>query len=107
MTTVREIPATALKDMLDRGDPFELIDVRTPRERELASIPGSRLLDQETYDALIGLDPGTPVVFYCHTGRRSRNAAHHFVQQGFATVYNVSDGIEGWSLNVDPSVPRY
>ena len=104
---IREIPATALKAMLDRGDTFELIDVRTPAERELASIPGSRLLDQQAYDALLELDPETPIVFHCHFGERSRAAAHHFAQRGFENLYNVSDGIDGWSLNVDPSVRRY
>lgn len=105
--TVNEIPATTLKAMIDRGEAFELVDVRTPRERAIATIPGSRLLDQSLYDALLQLDPQTPLVFTCHHGNRSRHAAHHFVQQGFQKVYNVSDGIEGWSLNVDPSVPRY
>ena len=43
---VREIPATALKAMIDRGETFELIDVRAPMERDFAVIEGSRLLDQ-------------------------------------------------------------
>ena len=105
--TVHEIPATTLKSMLDRGDAFELIDVRTPAERDIAAIPRSKLLDQATYDALLKLDPETTLVFQCHHGERSRMAAHHFAQQGFENVYNVSDGIDGWSLNVDPSVRRY
>jgi monothiol glutaredoxin len=105
--TVQEIPATTLKAMLDRGDAIELIDVRTPWEREIAAIPGSRLLDQATYEALLQLDPGTALVFSCHHGQRSRAVAHHFVQQGFENVYNVSDGIEGWSCSVDPAVRRY
>jgi monothiol glutaredoxin len=92
---------------MDRGDPFELIDVRTPHERAIATIEGSRLLDQASYDALIGMDRGVTLVFSCHHGNRSREAARHFVQQGFEKVYNVSDGIEGWSLNVDGAVPRY
>ena len=49
---VREISATQLKAMMDRGDSFELIDVRTPQERATAMIAGSRLLDQETYESL-------------------------------------------------------
>jgi monothiol glutaredoxin len=53
------------------------------------------------------MDPATMLVFHCHHGERSRAAAHHFVQQGFTNVYNVTDGIDGWSLNVDPSVRRY
>lgn len=105
--TVREIPATELKALLESGEKFELIDVRSPMERAFAAIPGSRLLDQALYDALVQRDPGTPLVFTCHHGERSRAAAHHFLQLGFTDIRNVSDGIEGWSLHVDPSVRRY
>lgn len=104
---IQEISATELKAMRDRDEPFELIDVRTPMERAFAAIDGSRLLDEETYHALVAMDPGTKLVFHCHHGERSRAAARHFLEQGFGDVYNVSDGIEGWSLNVDPSVRRY
>lgn len=104
---VREIPATELKAMMDRGESFELVDVRTPGERALAAIEGSKLLDQESYQALLRMPRDTPLVFQCHHGNRSRAAAEHFRQQGFTRLYNVSDGIEGWSLSVDPSVRRY
>jgi rhodanese-related sulfurtransferase len=104
---VIEIPATELKAMMDRGESFQLVDVRTPMERAFAAIEGSQLFDEETYHALLAMDPGTKLVFTCHHGNRSRAAARHFVEQGFRDVYNVSDGIEGWSLFVDPSVRRY
>ena len=105
--SVREIPATELKAMIDRGESFELIDVRTPHERAIATIEGSQLLDQASYDALIKMGRETALVFSCHHGERSRQAARHFAELGFENVYNVADGIEGWSLNVDPSVRRY
>ena len=104
---VREISSTDLKAMMDRGERFELIDVRTPWEREIATIAGSRLLDQAAYDSLIGRDPETPIVFCCHFGERSRAAAEHFRQQGFGNLYNVRDGIDGWSRMVDGSMARY
>jgi monothiol glutaredoxin len=104
---VREIPATELKAMIDRGERFELVDVRSPAERGVARIAGSRLLDQEAYDAMIRMDRGTPLVFYCHHGHRSRAAAAHFRELGFTNLSNVRDGIDGWSRTVDPSVPTY
>jgi rhodanese-related sulfurtransferase len=104
---VREIRAVELKAMIDRGERFELIDVRTPAERQVAALEGSRLLDQQTYEQLLGLDLQTPIVFSCHLGQRSRAAAAHFRERGFTNLYNVSDGIDGWSRTVDPSVPRY
>lgn len=105
--SVQEIPATELKAMIDRGDAFELIDVRTPAERSFASIEGAKLLDRASYEALLAKDRATPLVFHCHHGQRSRDAAWHFVEQGFTRVYNVRDGIDGWSLHVDPAVRRY
>lgn len=105
--SIHEIPATELKAMLDRNEPLELIDVRNPGEHAYAAIAGAKLLDEPTYKALLALDRGTKMVFQCHHGTRSRSVAQHFIQQGFTNVYNVSDGIEGWSLHVDPSVKRY
>jgi monothiol glutaredoxin len=104
---IQEISATELRAMMDRGESFELIDVRTPAEQSIASIGGAKLLDQPAYDALVRIDPQTPIVFFCHLGARSRSAAEHFRQQGFENLYNVRDGIDGWSRDVDPSVPRY
>ena len=104
---VREITATELKAMRDRGEAFELVDVRTPAERAIARIEGSRLLDQAVYDAILEKDRDAPIVFHCHFGDRSRAAAEHFRQRGFTHLYNVRDGIDGWSRLVDPSVPRY
>jgi len=71
---VREISAVELKAMIDRGERFELIDVRTPVERDIASLEGARLLDQREYDDLIQMDEETPIVFLCHHGNRSRAA---------------------------------
>jgi len=53
------------------------------------------------------LPKDTPLVFHCHHGQRSQQAAMHFLELGFRTVYNVVGGIEAWSREVDPSIPRY
>ena len=89
------------------GARFELVDVRTEEERELACIEGSRLLDQKYYEELLALDRETVLVCQCHHGIRSQSAAQHFEEQGFRTIYNLTGGIEAWSQLVDPSVPRY
>jgi monothiol glutaredoxin len=104
---VKQITPAELKAMMDRGERFELLDVRTPGERAVASIPGARLLDEETRRAVHDLPRETPLVFHCHHGGRSQQAAEHFLAQGFQKVFNVKGGIEAWSLTVDPSVPRY
>jgi monothiol glutaredoxin len=93
--------------MIDRGETFEFVDVRTEHEREIAKIDGARLLDKGYYDELLARDRATPMVFQCHHGMRSQSAAEHFQAQGFTTLYNLSGGIDAWSTLVDPSVPRY
>ena len=104
---VTQLAAPELKAMMDRGTPFELVDVRTPEERTVASLTGSRLLDQAYHDYLLGLDRDTPIVFQCHHGIRSQQAAEYFRRAGFRNLYNLQGGIHAWSTLVDPSVPRY
>jgi monothiol glutaredoxin len=104
---VVQLSALELKSMRDRGDTFELVDVRTPEERATASIDGSRLLDGDYHKALLRLDHDTPLVFQCHHGVRSQAAAEYFVQAGFRKVFNLRGGIDAWSMLVDSAVPRY
>lgn len=104
---VRQISAAELKAMLGSHVPFEFVDVRTPEEQELASIAGSRLLDQEYGDQILTLERDTPLVFQCHHGIRSQSAAEYCIRQGFTNVCNLVGGIDAWSLTVDPTVPRY
>lgn len=104
---VRAIAPRELKQLLDSGAVTHLFDVRTEAERAKASIANSRLVDDATFAFIDTLDKATPLAFFCHHGGRSQNAAEHFVQKGFKTVYNLAGGIDAWSAQVDPSVPRY
>ena len=107
MTDIRQLPAPDLKMMIDGGEVLELVDVRTPEEREVASIDGSKLLDQAYHDHLMSLDKQTLMVFQCHHGIRSQAAAEYFRRAGFGNLCNLSGGIDAWSTLVDPGVPRY
>ncbi len=93
--------------MIDRGDALRIVDVRTTQEQDTARIEGARLLDQAYHDELMLLDRQALLVFQCHHGIRSQNAAEYFAEQGFTSVLNLQGGIEAWSRLVDPSVPRY
>jgi monothiol glutaredoxin len=104
---VRQIGPGRLKEMMDRGARFELVDVRTPEEWERASIRTARLLDSDLEKELLAMERSTPLVFQCHHGMRSLQAAEQFVRKGFRYVYNLQGGIDAWSTTVDPSVPRY
>jgi rhodanese-related sulfurtransferase len=105
--TVQQLQAPALKAMIDSGAPFELVDVRTEWERDIARIEGSRLLDHGYHEYLLTLDRSTPLVFQCHHGIRSQAAAEYCEGLGFTRLFNLSGGIDAWSQLVDPSVPRY
>jgi monothiol glutaredoxin len=104
---IQQLSAPELKAMIDRGEAFELVDVRTEWERQTAQIGGSRLLDQAYHDHLLTLDKATTLVFQCHHGIRSQAAADYFAGLGFERLFNLRGGIDAWSQLVDPSVPRY
>jgi monothiol glutaredoxin len=99
--------ASELRARLERGDDVFLIDVRTPSERAIAHIEGSRLLDAALRDELADVPRDRAIVCQCHHGVRSRSAAEGLVAIGFRDVYNLEGGIDAWSRDVDPDVPRY
>lgn len=101
--TVRE-----LKSRLDKGDKIFLLDVREPHEYSLAKIEGSTLIPLGTLPhSLNHIDRDAEIVAYCHRGMRSADAVGFLVQQGYSNVKNLIGGIDAWSLEIDPSVPRY
>ena len=102
-----QLSAPELKAKLESDTTLKLVDVRMQWERDAACIEGSRLLDQIYHDELLQLDRDTPLVFQCHHGVRSQQAAAYFQQHGFKNLYNLQGGIDAWSMLVDPSVPRY
>jgi monothiol glutaredoxin len=104
---VRPMSVGDLKARLDRGEPVALYDVRTPEERATAEIAGSVLVDAEVARRIEALPVDALLVFHCHHGQRSQAAAEHFAALGFTNVHNLEGGIEAWSREIDPSVPRY
>ncbi|HVH41069.1 MAG TPA: Grx4 family monothiol glutaredoxin [Labilithrix sp.] len=104
---VKSVSAPELKKWIDEGKRFELFDVRTDEERAVAKIDRARSLDTAGEKALLALDKATPIVFMCHHGMRSKNAADRVLREGFTQVYNLEGGIDAWSQTVDSTVPRY
>jgi monothiol glutaredoxin len=105
--TVKEVAPKELKALLDSGKLEHFYDVRTEKERGIARIAAARQLDDAAMTSIEALPKDTPLAFHCHHGGRSRGAAEHFLKLGFTNIYNLSGGIEAWSRDVDPSVPRY
>nr|HEX4318062.1 Grx4 family monothiol glutaredoxin [Kofleriaceae bacterium] len=103
---VREVAPKEMKALLDAGKVTHFYDVRTPKERDQATL-GATLLDDAAMAAIEKLPHDTALAFHCHRGGRSRSAAEHFLKQGFKTVYNVAGGIDAWAREVDSKIPRY
>ena len=103
-----EITAKEVNERIARGDKLLLVDVREPWEYELCRIPGAKLIPLGTIPAnLNALLDADDVICYCHHGMRSLDAAVWLRQQGVESAKSMTGGIERWSVEVDPSVPRY
>jgi adenylyltransferase/sulfurtransferase len=106
--TEGEIEVTEVKEKMDRGDNFVLIDVREPHEYQICSIPGAKLIPLgEVPKRLDELDKNADIVIHCKSGMRSARACGILKAAGFEHVRNMKGGILAWSDQVDPSVPKY
>jgi monothiol glutaredoxin len=104
---VGQLSVQALKAKRDAGERLELIDVRGPDERAKAAIPGARAWDEDTDRHLEALPKDALIVFHCHRGGRSQQAAEYLRRKGYRNVHNLAGGIDAWSTEIDPTVPRY
>jgi rhodanese-related sulfurtransferase len=105
-----EIDVQEVNSLIQRGDDFLLVDVREMSEYQTASIGGSVLipLGQITQNVL-QLEPyrDKRIVVHCHHGGRSMRAVMALRQLGFTGAQNMIGGIDEWSMQIDPQVPRY
>jgi adenylyltransferase/sulfurtransferase len=103
-----QISAKEVNERVGRGDKLLLIDVREQWEYDLAKIPGAKLIPLGTLPANLNtLLDADEVICYCHHGMRSLDAAVWLRQQGVESAKSMAGGIERWSVEVDPQVPRY
>jgi rhodanese-related sulfurtransferase len=104
-----EITPEDVKDTLDAGEEFTLVDVREPWEFETAHIDGAKLMPMGDVPARAHqeLDPEDHIVVVCHHGVRSMNVTAWLRQQGFEKAQSMRGGIDAWSRRVDGKVPVY
>lgn len=106
-----EVSIHDVKSMLDRGEPFVLLDVREKDEYALCRIDGAHLVPMSELgmrmDEVRRMAAGRLVVTQCHHGGRSLSAAAALRNAGIAGVKSMAGGIHAWSLHIDPTVPRY
>ena len=102
-----EIEPKEVHDMLQKGVKFLLLDCREPWEYDTARIEGAKLIPmRQIQQKFAEIPKDQPVVVYCHAGVRSFNAASWLKQQG-VNALSMSGGIDQWSRDIDPKVPRY
>ena len=105
---VPEIEPAVLATRLASGESVEILDVREPYEWEIARIEGARLIPLATLESrLTELAQDREIVVHCKLGGRSAQAVRRLRAAGFRNVLNLAGGIERWSAEVDPEVPRY
>ena len=105
-----EIQPEAVSALQQAGSPFRLIDCREPDEWQTTRIGGAELLPLSNFGARypeVLANPSERIVIHCHHGMRSAKATLFLRQKGYPNVWSMARGIEGWSLEVDPTVPRY
>ena len=103
-----EITVERLKNWIDTGEPLTVLDVREPQEHDICQIKGATLLPlRQLPQRLDELDRASLIVVHCHHGARSAQAVADMRQHGFDRATNLQGGIDAWSVEIDPSVPRY
>ena len=106
-----EVSPAEVQRRLAAGEKLFLIDVREPSEYQQARIENADLVPMRAVPASLQqleakADEGTLIVF-CHHGVRSLNVVNWLREQGVTTCQSMSGGIDQWSRQIDPNVPRY
>jgi rhodanese-related sulfurtransferase len=103
-----EISVRELARKRSLGEEFVLLDVREDDELAVAALDGALHVPMGQIPARLGEIPREQeIVVMCHGGVRSDSVAHFLRAQGYARVLNLAGGIDAWSCEVDPQVPRY
>ena len=103
-----EINVSQLKSWLDEGRELHLLDIREEEEHMICTIEGALLLPMSQLTSrLEEIDKEVLTVIHCHHGPRSSQVVMYLRQQGYEHTTSLAGGIDAWSLEIDPTVPRY
>ena len=103
-----QIEPVDLQVKLASGEKVNLLDVRTREEFEAVKLPNAQLFTPELMSTIgDSSNSGAVVVIYDHQGTRSMDAAAYFHGHGCPNVKSLRGGIDAWSQDVDPTLPRY
>ena len=104
------ISVTQVKELMDTGQDFFLVDVREPSEWEIVRIPGAVLIPKQEFldgRALAKLPTDKPVVLYCKSGVRSAECLAVVKGAGFQDAVHVSGGVIAWAKQIDTTLAVY
>ena len=104
------ITAKELKEKMDKGEDFFLVDVREKNEYEIVNIPGAVLIPKGEFltgEAFAKLPQDKQIILHCKSGGRSAEALAAVKKAGFSDAVHVGGGILSWIETVDPSLPKY
>ena len=103
-----QIAPAELADAKKRDPNLRVVDIRTREEHEAARIDGAVLFSQDLMQEMLGRwKREDPLIIVDHQGKKSMDAAAYFSGHGFQNVRALRGGIDAWSREVDPEVPRY
>jgi len=106
--SIQHLNPADVDSLLAGDDAPTIIDVREQWEYDLVHLPVSTLIPLSTLASRANdLDMSRSYALLCHHGMRSEMAANWLMQHGFSRLVNIDGGIDAWSMDVDPSLPRY
>ena len=104
---MKEISVQELKEKIDNGEDFQLIDVREDFEYEMSNLGGTLIPLGGILIETDKIETEKPVVVMCRSGKRSAVAIMQLEQQGFTNLYNLQGGITAWAQEIDPTLQVY
>lgn len=106
----QEIDCQTVKQKIDEGHPFLLLDCREQEEYNLVNIGEAHLLPmseiQERVSELAE-HRAQEIIVYCHHGMRSMQVTAWLLQEGFSNVRSMQGGIDAWASQIDTTKARY
>jgi adenylyltransferase/sulfurtransferase len=105
---MKEVTVQDLKNMMDNGADFQLVDVREQNEYDFVNLDGDLVPMSTIRENVEKIAKDKQVVVHCRSGKRSADVINFLEQNhGYNNLYNLVGGILAWSDEIDPEVPKY
>ena len=105
--SLKSINTQELNDLFSKKSDFTLLDVRENEELQIAQVkPHNHIPMGQIPERIDEHDKDDSYIVMCHSGMRSARVCQYLEGQGY-NVKNLNGGIDSWSVNIDPTVPRY